>query len=171
MIESSPDSRSAAGAVRFGAAAVRAAAFFAFWLMIGGNDLLGLPVGLATAVAASFVSLRLMPPGRAKIRPLSLLALTARFARQSVISGLEVAWRAFDPRLPLNPGFIAYPLRIAPGGGRSAFCAFSSLLPGTLPTGTDAGDALLVHCLDVSRPVSADLAAEESLFMRALGYD
>ena len=58
-----------------------------------------------------------------------------------------------------------------PGGKRSAFCALSSLMPGTLPTGTDEQGALLVHCLDMSQPVAANLAAEERLFIRAFGGD
>jgi multicomponent Na+:H+ antiporter subunit E len=88
-----------------------------------------------------------------------------------VVSGTDVAWRALDPNLSLRPGFVAYPLRLPPGGARSAFCALSSLLPGTLPTGVDENGALLVHCLDVDQPVAANLAEEETLFMRALGHD
>ncbi|MGB6981125.1 MAG: Na+/H+ antiporter subunit E, partial [Methylocella sp.] len=72
---------------------------------------------------------------------------------------------------PLRPGFVAYPLRLPPGGARSAFCALSSLLPGTLPTGTGDNGALLVHCLDVDQPIAVNLATEETLFIRALGHD
>ncbi len=42
---------------------------------------------------------------------------------------------------------------------------------GTLPTGTDEQGALLVHCLDISQPVAANLRAEERLFIRAFGGD
>ena len=100
--------------------------------------------------------------------PLAKFAL--HFLRQSASSGVEVAWRAFSPRLPLDPGFVVFPpLRSA--GTRSAFCALSSLLPGTLPAGSDENGALLVHCLDVGQPVAANLAAEEALFSRAIGHD
>jgi multicomponent Na+:H+ antiporter subunit E len=44
-------------------------------------------------------------------------------------------------------------------------------MPGTLPTGTNEEGALLVHCLDTSQPVAANLSAEELLFMRAVGVD
>ena len=57
-----------------------------------------------------------------------------------------------------NPGFVACPLRLPAGGERSAFCALSSLMPGTLPTGTDEEGALLVHCLDIGQPVAANSA-------------
>ena len=43
--------------------------------------------------------------------------------------------------------------------------------PGTLPTGTDDHGALLIHCLDVDQPIAANLATEETLFIRALGHD
>jgi len=82
-----------------------------------------------------------------------------------------VAWRALNPRLRLHPGLVACPVRLPPGGERSAFCALSSLMPGTLPTGTDEHGALLVHCLDISQPVAANLAAEERLFIRTVGGD
>ena len=51
------------------------------------------------------------------------------------------------------------------------FCALSSLLPGTLPTGSNEEGALVVHCLDVGQPVAANLAAEEALFSRAIGHE
>ena len=73
--------------------------------------------------------------------------------------------------LELKPGFIACPLRLPAGSQRNAFCALSSLMPGTLPTGTNEEGALLVHCLDTSQPVAANLKAEELLFMRAIGFD
>jgi len=36
---------------------------------------------------------------------------------------------------------------------------------------TDEQGALLVHCLDMSQPVAANLKAEEQLFIRAFGGD
>ncbi len=149
----------------------RAAVFLGFWLMISGRNTADLPVGLAAVAAATWTSLRLLPAGRLRPRPVFLAALALRFVRQSVVSGAKVAWRALNPRLQLRPGFVIYPSHLSPGGARSAFCALSSLLPGTLPTGTDENGALLVHCLDVDQPITANLAAEESLFIRVLGHD
>ena len=106
-----------------------------------------------------------------QLQLLSLATFTLHFLRQSVSSGVEVAWRAFNPRLPLDPGFVVYPCRLRSAGSRSAFCALSSLLPGTLPTGANEEGALIVHCLDVGQPVAANLAAEEALFSRAIGHD
>jgi multicomponent Na+:H+ antiporter subunit E len=152
-------------------AAARAALFLAFWFMISRWAPADLPVGLAAVAGATWTSLRFLPPRASRMRFGSLALLAASFFRQSVVSGAEVAWRALNPRLQLRPGFLACPLRLPPGGERSAFCALSSLMPGTLPTGTDERGALLVHCLDVGQPVVANLAAEERLFIRAVGLD
>ena len=65
-------------------------------------------------------------------------------------------------------------LSFGPAVGRSAervLRSFQSLLRGTLPTGTDENGALLVHCLDAGQPVAANLAEEETMFIRALGHD
>jgi multicomponent Na+:H+ antiporter subunit E len=152
-------------------AAGRATLFLAFWLMIAGYDPADLPVGLIAAAAATWTSLRLLPAAKVQLRLLSLATFALHFMHQSASSGVEVAWRAFSPRLPLDPGFVVYPCRLRSAGSRGAFCALSSLLPGTLPTGSDENGALLVHCLDVGQPVAANLAVEEALFSRAIGHD
>ena len=139
--------------------------------MIAGYDPVDLPIGLITAAAATWASLLLLPMVKVRLRLLSLATFVLHFLHQSVRSGVEVAWRAFSPRLPLAPGFVVYPCRLRSAGARSAFCAISSLLPGTLPAGFDESGALLVHCLDVGQPVAANLAAEEALFSRAIGHD
>jgi multicomponent Na+:H+ antiporter subunit E len=113
----------------------------------------------------------LLPSKGSRFRPAPLAALAASFLRQSVVSGTDVAWRALNPRLKLKPGFVTCRLRLPAGGERSAFCALSSLMPGTLPTGTDEHGALLVHCLDVAQQIAANLAKEERLFIRAIGFD
>jgi multicomponent Na+:H+ antiporter subunit E len=153
------------------AAAARAAFLLGFWLMISGWAPADLPVGLAAVAAATWVSLRFLPPFGSRYRLASIAALAIGFFRQSVVSGTDVAWRALTPKLRLQPGLVACPLRLRAGGKRSAFCAFSSLMPGTLPTGTDEQGALLVHCLDMSQPVAANLASEERLFIKAFGGD
>jgi multicomponent Na+:H+ antiporter subunit E len=37
--------------------------------------------------------------------------LVGRFLWQSVVAGVDIARRVFDPRLPLNTGFVVYPVR------------------------------------------------------------
>jgi multicomponent Na+:H+ antiporter subunit E len=147
----------------------RAAGLLGFWLLLIGADPGDLAVGVPTALAAAWASQRLLPRGTRRVRPGALAAIALRLAGQSLVAGLDVARRALAPRLPLQPGFVSHPLRLAPGPARDAFCALTSLLPGTVPSGRDERGALLVHCLDVSRPVAAQLAADEARFARALG--
>jgi len=148
---------------------LRALGLFAFWLVVSGLKPLDMAAGAFTAGVAAWISVRLLPPGELSVRPLGLALYAMRMLRQSVVAGADVAWRALDPRLPLRPGFVRYRMRLAPGTPQSAFCTMTSLMPGTLPCGTDADGAVVVHCLDVTQPVAAQLATEEASFVRALG--
>jgi multicomponent Na+:H+ antiporter subunit E len=152
-------------------AAGRAALFLAFWLMIAGYDAADLPVGVITALAATWASLKLIPATAVRLRFLPLVRFVLHFLRQSAVSGVEVAALVFNPKMPLRPGFITFPCRLRTAGARSAFCAISSLLPGTLPTGSDEAGGLVIHCLDVDKPVAAGLAVEEAFVTRILGHE
>ena len=148
---------------------VRTAGFFGFWLILFGLGPVDFVMAALAAVGATWVSLRLVPPGQFKVRPVALTEFVLRFLYKSTAAGIDVAWRALDPRLPLRPGFVVYPTHLPPGLTRSAFCTETSLLPGTLPCGTDEKGGVAIHCLDVTQPVVKQLAAEEALFTRALG--
>jgi multicomponent Na+:H+ antiporter subunit E len=137
-------------------------------MMLAGVDPANLPAAVVAVVAATWASLRLLPPGTRRVSPLGLTRLSLRFLRQSIVAGVDVARRALDPRLPVRPGFVSFRSRLPPGTARSAFCTLTSLLPGTLPAGTDESGALLVHCLDISQPLETQLAVEEALFMGVL---
>jgi multicomponent Na+:H+ antiporter subunit E len=151
-------------------AASRAIWFIALWLVIAGADPADLPAGAAAVVAATWTSLRLLPPSGVRGLPAAMVRLAPRFLYQSVIAGADVARRALDPRLPLRPGFVAYPVGFPPGTTRNVFTTLTSLLPGTVPIGTESS-ALVYHCLDVDQPVVSQLAAEEAALTRALGDD
>jgi multicomponent Na+:H+ antiporter subunit E len=148
----------------------RAAGFFAFWLILSGPfepaDIL---VGACTAALATWASLRLLPPGQWRFRPVALARFGLRFLGQSIAAGIDVAWRAFHPRLPLHPGFVTYGPQLPPGPMLDTFCAVASLVPGTLPSGTDESGGLIIHCLDAEAPVVDQLAAEQASLMDALG--
>jgi len=147
----------------------RAVGFFVLWIILSGSDPADLVAGALAAVVAAWASLRLLPPGARRVRPIAVIGLVSRFLRQSVVAGADVARRALDPHLPLHPGFIVYPVGLPPGPSCNMFATLMSLLPGTVPTGTDAGGGLLVHCLDVEQPVAAQLAAEEEHFAQVVG--
>ena len=111
-------------------AAGRAALFLGFWLMISGWGPGDLPVGLAAVAAATWVSLRLLPAARSRLQPAPLAALAWSFVRQSVVSGIDVAWRALHPRLQLRPGFVVTPLHLPPGEARCALLRFIQFAAG-----------------------------------------
>lgn len=83
----------------------RLPAFLGLWLILFGADPAGLPVGIAAAIAATWTSLHLLPPGGSRSSPKAVARLALRFLYQSVVAGIDVALRALDPRLPLRPGF------------------------------------------------------------------
>jgi multicomponent Na+:H+ antiporter subunit E len=124
--------------------------------------------GVFASVVAAYVSLRLSPPTATRPNPVALLQLALRFLRQSVVAGVDVAWRAFHPALPLHPGFVTYHSGMS-GRRRDAFCTMTSLLPGTLPVETRADGTILIHCLDTRLPIAEQLKDEEALFARATG--
>jgi len=92
-----------------------------------------------------------------------------RFLQDSLVAGADVARRALDPKLPLRPGFVLHTVGLPPGAARNMFTTLMSLLPGTVPTGSDERGRILIHCLDVEQPVAAQLAAAEALFVRVVG--
>jgi multicomponent Na+:H+ antiporter subunit E len=147
----------------------RGAVFLGLWLILAGPQPADLLVGILAAGLATSASLQLLPPGQWRFRPLALTAFALRILRQSVAAGIDVAWRAFSPRLPLRPGFVTYRPRLSQGLTLNAFCTVTSLVPGTLPAGQNDDGALVIHCLDVDQPVAARSAVEEELLVRALG--
>jgi multicomponent Na+:H+ antiporter subunit E len=150
------------------AAFARAIGFLVLWLVLAGVNPGDLPAAAVAVAAATWTSLRLMPPRGSRLSLPGIARLALHFPRQSLMAGVDIARRAFDPRLPLRPGFVTVSLRLPPGTRRDAFCACASLLPGTLPTDTNDDGTLLVHCLDVGQPVAAQMAADELVFARTM---
>jgi multicomponent Na+:H+ antiporter subunit E len=151
-------------------AASRAAWFICLWLVLAGADLGDIPAAAAAVAAATWTSLRLLEPNASRRSPRAIAQLVLFFLYHSVVAGADVARRALDPRLPLHPGFVAYPTGLSRGVRRNVFATLTSLLPGTVPTGEENGH-ILYHCLDVEQPVLAELAAEEAALVRALYND
>ncbi len=79
-----------------------------------------------------------------------------------------MAWRALDPRLPIAPQMIDYPLRLPSGLPRVMLVNIMSLLPGTLSAELE-GQVLKVHVLDGRRNVFPELAALERSVARISG--
>ncbi|MFN7570283.1 MAG: Na+/H+ antiporter subunit E [Betaproteobacteria bacterium] len=149
---------------------LRAAGYYALWIVLIGTQAGDLAAGLLAAAAAAWVSVRLLPPGSLPVRPLALLSMLPRFVWQSVVAGVDVARRVFAPSLPVRPGFVRYRTGLPPGPARAAFTAYTSLMPGTVPCG-DEGGAVVYHALDTGQDVLGQLAAEEGRLAPVLGVE
>jgi multicomponent Na+:H+ antiporter subunit E len=147
---------------------VRAAAFLALWLILAGVKTADFPAAITAVAAAVWASIRLMPPGTMHLSPSGIVRLAARFPLEALVAGIDVARRAFAPRLPLRPGLVSCPSRQPPGPSREAFLMFTSLLPGTVPCGASDDQELLVHCVDVTQPIATQMARDEARFMDAV---
>ena len=133
---------------------------FVWWVLTNGaadSWLVGVPA-IAAAVA---IDLYLF---RSRNNRLSLggsIAFVIFFLKSSISSGLDVTRRTYHPRLPMAPDLIDYPLKLTSPAARRLFVCTISLLPGTLSAGFD-GHNLVIHALDVGRPVTKELAIIES---------
>ena len=149
-------------------AVTRGLFFLALWLALMPSVKLGdLAVGLVATILATWTSLRLLPESAGQIRFGALLAYLPHFLGHSIMAGLDIARRAFDPRLPLQPGFVTYATRLPPGRARNEFASITSLMPGAVPAGDEA-DAIVYHCLDSRQPVVEQTAVEERALARVL---
>ncbi len=150
------------------AALTRGAGFLALWMVLMQS---GKPAdivfGAIATVCATWSSLRLLPPASGRLRFAVLLGFVPHFLWQSVVAGVDVARRAFSPRMPMQPGFVPCPLNFPPGLTRNTFAMITSLLPGSVPSGETDG-VLIYHALDTSQPVAEQLRHEEQLLSRGL---
>ena len=139
----------------------RAVGFFALWLVLMQSFIAAdLAVGVAATGAATWASLRLMPPAAEGIRFARLLLMLANLFWQSLVAGIDVSRRVLARKPQLNPGFVRYPLSFSPGMARHAFASITGLYPGTLACG-DPGNEVIIHCLELTAPVIEQLREEE----------
>ena len=78
------------------------------------------------------------------------------FLWQSIRGSLDVSRRALDPRRPLAPTVITYPMRLQAGFPQICFANAVSLLPGTLSARMLDND-LTVHALDGAQSIAGGL--------------
>lgn len=146
----------------------RLAIFLGMWLVLSGASMSGLAFGVPTAVLAALASMRLLPPGGRQVSLIRLMAMVPGFLWRSVRGGVDVAWRALHPNLPISPGWLVWRTKLPKGGPRVSLGSELSLLPGTLNAGS-RGDVMYVHCLDIRKDIASDMAAEEARIAWAIG--
>lgn len=147
----------------------RSGIFLVFWLVLDGAKPAGLVIGLPAALLAAWISLRLSPRSGHRVGWAGLPSLAWHFLVSSIVAGIDVAFRAFHPRLPLRTGFVTCDCRIPAGPKRDLFLAFSSLMPGSLPVEENENGKVVLHCLDTRQPQARQMAEHEAMVSRVIG--
>ena len=145
---------------------LRAALFALLWLVLGEADPGSWSVGLPAVVIAAGLSLRLLPPAALSLRGIALLP--PFFLWHSLRGGIDVAWRALHPRMPIDPTLIEYRLRLQSVLQRACMIDIICLLPGTL-SATLEGDTLTVHVLNRHAGIENELEALETVIAGIFG--
>jgi multicomponent Na+:H+ antiporter subunit E len=101
-----------------------------WWVLTEGHG--GWVSGALVVAAAMFASSRLAAHEQARISLRGAARFIPFFVEHSIRGGVDVAWRAFHPSLPLDASMHEMELRLQAPAARSLFAAVVSLLPGTL---------------------------------------
>jgi multicomponent Na+:H+ antiporter subunit E len=119
------------------------------WLALHGIQ--ALHFGVAAAALGTAAGLLAAPGDPCPLRLLRLPGFILYFLYHSLRGGVDVAWRALHPGLPVAPCFVEHPLSLPAGPPRTLMVSLISLLPGSLCVEVDeARQRLLVHLLDES---------------------
>jgi len=142
---------------------------FVWWCLTSG-DVSSWLVGIPVIVMAAILQYRLMPGDKYRYSIRGVLRYLPYFARHALNGGLDVAYRAFAPRLPVDPGFVNYKLRLPPGPWRVFFVNSISLLPGTLSCQLGK-DRVEVHVLSQRSSTIDELKTLEEKVAEVFGLE
>jgi multicomponent Na+:H+ antiporter subunit E len=105
--------------------------FAAIWLVLTSGNLDQWPLALIFVLAATAASVRLWPERSGRSRLVGVVRFAGYFLLQSTLGGWDVARRALQPSMPLDPGFVEHPFKLQLEEARVFFAWTVSLLPGT----------------------------------------
>ena len=158
------------GAVMLGDFVLRALVLALVWWAISEGQREAAGFGAVMVLLAVAVSFALAPGSTFALRPLGFAQFVPFFLWQSLRGGFDVVRRAVDPRMPLSPTVISYPLRLQGRVPRVAMALTLSLMPGTLAVRIHGQENLIrIHVLDDQLPVTAAMAALENRLAAAFG--
>lgn len=125
----------------------RAGLLLALWWVLVAADPASLAFGTVAAVAAALLSLRLSPADQAGFRAWRVVPLLGPFFVHGLRGGLDVSWRAFHPRLPVEPDWMKVRLASNHATANALLGGMISVLPGSLTAGSADGtmDLHLLH--------------------------
>jgi len=135
---------------------VRALGFAFFWAILAAGK--GWGVGIPVICLATAVSFHSVPVNQWSLA--GLARFLPYFVWNSLRGGVDVAARALNPRLPIDPAVVRYEMRLDSTAARVLMADTVTLLPGTLSADLQ-GNILLVHVLTASGPFMDTLATLE----------
>ena len=140
------------------------------WLGLNGTDRSSWIVGGPVALAAAWISVKLLPAISWHWSVGGALNFSWFFLRESVRGGWGVARRAISPGLALSPTIVCHSFHLPPGPSRLFFCSAISLLPGTAVVAI-ADINICVHVLDHSSSVKEELRELERRVGALFGFE
>ena len=139
---------------RWSAIISRAALFSLIWWILADGAASSWLIGLPAVLLAVAASVAVLPP-KAFVW-YEFLRFMPFFLLRSLLGGVDVAWRAFNPAMPISPDLIKYPTRLPQGLPQVFMANTISLLPGTLSAAFDQ-NVLRVHVLDIESDFLSEL--------------
>jgi multicomponent Na+:H+ antiporter subunit E len=147
---------------------LRGLMFVSLWWILAEGRVDGWLLGSVAVAAASWASIKLLPPGKRPIRLAGLIGFLRFFLWNSLRGGMQVAGMALRGRATLQPGIIELPVMLPPGGARILLVNALGLMPGTLCVDLDE-TVLRLHLLDERLPVVAEARALEAAIAGLFG--
>ncbi len=148
--------------------ALRALGFALLWWILATGRFDAWWLGALGVAAATWASVKLLPPGGRSVRALPLLRFLGFFAWNSLHGGAQVACMALRPRPDLAPALLDLDVALPPGTPRVLMLNALGLMPGTLGVGLDEA-RLRLHVLDARLPVAAEARVLEAHIARLFG--
>jgi multicomponent Na+:H+ antiporter subunit E len=147
---------------------LRTLLFVVLWWILAEGRVDGWMLGGIAVAAASWASIRLLPPGKQPIRLAGLIGFLGFFLWNSLRGGMQVAGMALRGRAALRPAIIEMTVALPPGGARILLANVLGLMPGTLSVDLD-GTSLRLHVLDERLPIVAETRALEAVIAKMFG--
>ncbi len=147
---------------------IRAVLFALIWWILTDGVMNSWLIGIPAVFIAALVSIALLPPFGLSLR--GIINFIPYFVWHSLRGGVDVAWCAMHPRLPISPTLVDYNFRLPPGPSRVFMSNTISLLPGTLSIELD-NKCVRVHVLDKFSAFAEELVVLERQVAAVFGLE
>lgn len=144
----------------------RAGLFLLLWWILTDGDITSWWFGIPAVLLATMISIMMFPP--VMFVWFEILRFIPFFLLRSLLGGIDVARRAFQPNMSITPDLFKYPLHLPQGLPQVLMANTVSLLPGTLSTKLEK-NVLTVHILDTRTAFQTELHAVEQIVARMFG--